>query len=550
MSLQPRESYPIPAETARVARAIFPKGNLVMRLYDELGMLFHDQDFADLFPIQGQPAEGPTRLALVTLLQFMEGLTDRQAAEAVRTRIDWKYLLGLELTDPGFDHTVLSEFRERLLTHQAEARLFEAILALARTRDLLKAGGRQRSDSTHVLGAVHAMNRLEAVTETLRAALNALALAAPDWLRAHTTAEWVDRYGLRASDFRLPKSQAQRQAWALQTGADGQALLQAVYAETTLHELRELPAVEVLRRVWVQNFMRTDDRLSWRENDNIPPAGRYISSPYDPEAHYANKHSTAWTGYKVHLTETCDADRPNLITHVETTAAPVADDAVTASIHAGLPEQNLLPAQHIADTGYVNSKLFVESQRDYGIDLIGPTRADHHWQAKSGMGFAASEFVIDWTAQQATCPAGNTSASWTPAIDRFKSDVIKIKFASADCRACPKSALCTRSQPPRRTITIQPQAQHEALLAGRQREQTEQFAKQYAVRAGVEGTIAQGVRSCGLRRARYIGQARTHLQHLMTAAAINLVRLLHWLAGTPKAATPRSAFARLFPATA
>ena len=222
---------------------------------------------------------------------------------------------------------------------------------------------------------------------------------------------------------------------------------------------------------------------------------------------------------------------------------------MTASIHAGLAEQDLLPAQHIADTGYVNSKLFVDSHRDYAIDLIGPTRADNHWQAKTGTGFAAAEFVINWEAQQATCPSGKTSASWTPAIDRFKNHVIKMKFAKADCQACPSSALCTRSHPPRRTITIRPQAQHEALLAGRQREQTEQFAELYAVRAGVEGTIAQGVRSCGLRRSRYIGQARTHLQHLMTAAAMNLVRLLHWLAGEPKAATPRSAFARLFPAT-
>jgi transposase len=550
MSLQPRESYPIPEETARVARAIFPKGNLVMRLYDELGMLVQDQAFADLFPIQGQPAEAPARLALVTLLQFMEGLTDRQAAEAVRTRIDWKYLLGLELTDPGFDHSVLSEFRLRLLTHQAEQRLFDAILALARARALLKAGGRQRSDSTHVLGAVHAMTRLESVTETLRVALNALAVADPAWLRAHTHADWVDRYGPRASDFRLPKSQAKRLAWANQTGADGMALLNAVYSDTTPPEVRRLPAVDLLRRVWLQNFMVQDERVVWRDNDNIPPSGRYISTPYDPDAHYATKRSTAWIGYKVHLTETCEADSPNLITHVETTAAPVADDAVTATIHADLAEQSLLPAQHIADTGFVNSKLFVDSRNDYGIELIGPTRADNHWQAKTGTGFAASEFVIDWDAQQATCPNGKTSASWTPAIDKFKNHVIKIKFAKVDCRACPSSALCTRTHPPRRTITVRPQAQHEALLAGRQREQTEQFAQLYAVRAGVEGTIAQGVRSCGLRRSRYIGQARTHLQHLMTAAAMNVVRILHWLAGEPKATTPHSAFARLFPAAA
>lgn len=205
MSLQPRESYQVPEETARVARAIFPEGNLIMRLYDELGMLFHDRDFADLFPSEGQPAEAPMRLALATLLQFMEGFTDRQAADAVRTRIDWKYLLCLELTDPGFDHTVLSEFRTRLLNQEAERRVFDAVLDLARTRRVLKAGGRQRADSTHVLGAMHAMIRMEAVQETPRYTLNGLATAAPEWLRAHAKSEWVERYGPRASDYRLPK---------------------------------------------------------------------------------------------------------------------------------------------------------------------------------------------------------------------------------------------------------------------------------------------------------------------------------------------------------
>lgn len=161
MSLQPQAVSCVPENTARVARAIFPDGNLVMRMYDELDMLFRDADFADVFASVGQPAESPVRLALVTLLQFWEGLTDRQAADAVRTRIDWKYLLCLELTDLGFHHTVLSEFRSRLLLHRAERRVFDAILAPAQERGLLKARNRQRSDSTHVLGAIRAMTRLE-----------------------------------------------------------------------------------------------------------------------------------------------------------------------------------------------------------------------------------------------------------------------------------------------------------------------------------------------------------------------------------------------------
>ena len=142
------------------------------RLLDGDQTLFRDDNFADLFSQVGQPAVAPARLALVLVLQFMEALTDRQAADAVRTRIDWKYLLGLPLTDSGFHHTVLSEFRTRLLDHGAERRLFEAVLEAALVRDLVQARGRQRTDSTHVLAAVHSMTRIEAVTETLRHALN------------------------------------------------------------------------------------------------------------------------------------------------------------------------------------------------------------------------------------------------------------------------------------------------------------------------------------------------------------------------------------------
>ena len=546
MSLQPQVLYLVPEETARVARAIFPTGNLVMRMYDELGMLFHDLDFADLFPPQGQPAEAPTRLALVTLLQFLEGLTDRQAADAVRTRLDWKYLLCLDLTDRGFDHSVLSEFRSRLLGHQAERYLFDAILDVAREHGILKAGGRQRSDSTHILGAMRTLTRLEGVTETVRHALNVLASVAPAWLHLHTDVTWVERYGLRASEYRLPKSQTKRLAWLLQVGQDGLALLTAIDAETAPTAVRELPALETLRQVWEQNFSLKDGQVEWRTNKQIPPAGEYINSPYDPEARYASKGTTCWTGYKLIVTETCEADTPNLITNIETTTAPVADDAITEKIHATLSNHQLVPEIHIADTGFVNSKVFVASKEKYGIELIGPTRSDNRWQAKEGQGFAAGEFEIDWDKQQARCPEGKTSVSWTPALDRVKNEVIKIKFATTDCQGCLSRAKCTRSTPPRRTITLRPEKQHEALQAGRQREQTDTFKAEYAKRAGVEGTIAQGVRSCDVRRSRYFGEAKTHLHHLMTGAAMNVVRMLNWFAEVPKAKTRPSPFALIY----
>ncbi len=201
VSLHPKPFGPAPEQTARVARAAFPMGNTYLRLHDEIGSIYEDEAFKKLFPTRGQPAEAPWRLALVTVLQFAEGLSDRQAADAVRGRIDWKYLLGLELADPGFDHTVLSEFRTRLVDGHAEHVLLDALFRRAQALGLFRARGRQRTDSTHVLAAVRVLNRLERVGETMRAALNSLAVVAPDWLRSVVPDSWYERYGSRVENF-------------------------------------------------------------------------------------------------------------------------------------------------------------------------------------------------------------------------------------------------------------------------------------------------------------------------------------------------------------
>jgi transposase len=281
MSLHPHHPEPVPEDTARVARAAFPEGNRTMCIREALQTIYDDEVFAPLFPTRGQPAASPWRLALVTLFQFAEGLTDRQAADAVRSRIDWKYALSLELTDPGFDHTVLSEFRSRLLACGAEQLLLDRLLEQLRERGFLNARGRQRTDSTHVLALVRALNRVELVEETLRHALNDLAVVAPDWLRVHVQPEWVERYDRRAEDTRLPAKKEQRHALAQRIGADGARLLTAISALEAPTWLREVPAVELLRRVWVQNYLPTAEGVQWRtEEAGLPPASLFISSPY------------------------------------------------------------------------------------------------------------------------------------------------------------------------------------------------------------------------------------------------------------------------------
>jgi transposase len=184
MSLKAEPIGPVPQETARLAKVVFPEGSTFIKMRDELGTLFQDELFAALFPKDGQPALAPWRLALVTLMQFAERLSDRQAAHAVRARLDWKYALGLELEERGFDFSVLSEFRSRLIEGQKEYVLFETMLTCCKQRGLITAGGRQRTDATHVLGAVRAINRVICVGETMRAALNSIAEVAPEWLRS------------------------------------------------------------------------------------------------------------------------------------------------------------------------------------------------------------------------------------------------------------------------------------------------------------------------------------------------------------------------------
>jgi transposase len=547
MSLHAEPVGPVPDETARVARVAFPKGNVYMQMRDVLGAIYDDASLRSLFAVRGRPAESPWRLALVTVMQFAEGLSDRQTAEAVRARIDWKYALGLELTDPGFDFSVLSEFRGRLIDGAAELHLLDALLTACKSRGYLKLRGRQRTDSTHVLGVLRVLSRLEQVAETLRAALNAVAAEAPDWLRSVASPEWFDRYSRRVEEYRLPRGHEARQEYAALVGTDGMRLLEAIDGPAAPPTLRLLPAVEVLRRTWVQQYVTLAGVLQLREPKNMPPASAQVESPYETEARYGTKRDRSWIGYKVHLSESCDDDRPHLLTHVETTLAPASDVEQLAAIHDGLAARDLLPGEHLVDAGYVRGQNLVASQQQHRVDLVGPIYEDRQWQARAKQGFDAAQFQVDWEARRATCPQGKLSVRWCETDTARGRTMVSISFAAADCMACPTRALCTRAKTGARNITLQSRPEHEAIQAARQRQQTAEFAAQYAPRAGIEGTLSQGIRAFGLRKARYRGLAKTHLQHVATATAINLVRLADWLDQVPRATTRCSAFAALAP---
>jgi transposase len=542
MSLPPRTITPIPEDTAQVARAAFPHGNVYMQMRDEFGSLYTDEMFADLYPKDGQPALRPWRLAWVTVMQFAENLSDRQAADAVRDRIAWKYALSLELSDSGFDFSVLSEFRQRLLMNEAGLRVLDEMLKAFRAKGYVKARGQQRTDSTHVLAAVRELNRLEHIGTTLRYALNSLAMVAPDWLRAQVPPEWFERYGPRFEPYRMPKSEAQRHALTEQVGADGYQLLMAIDTTPTLTWLREVPAVEILRQVWDQQFVVTQEQVRLRKVTSMPPSGDCLRSPFDVEARYCTRRQMGWVGYRVHLTETCDPDYPQVITHVKTTLASVQDSQVTSDIQDDLARANLLPAEHLVDAGYVDTPHLVHSHL-LEVDLIGPAPLDTSWQARTEGGLDQSQFIIHWETQTVSCPAGQSSVRWLSSRSHHNAPVFHALFDPATCQACDLRARCTRTK--YRRLTLRPRPQYEALQVARQREQTEAFKTVYRKRAGVEGTISQAIRTSDLRQSRYIGLEKTHFQNLAIATALNLERVVAWLNDTPLAPTRKSRFAAL-----
>lgn len=545
MSLHPRPIDPIPEATARIARQAFPKGNRYILLRDELGTIYTDAEFAPLFSVHGQSAISPWRLALVCVMQFLEDLTDRQAADAVRSRIDWKYLLSLELSDPGFDFSVLSEFRSRIITGHLEQRLLDRLLEQCQQKGWIKERGKQRTDSTHVLAAIRTLNRLENIGETLRAALNAVATVEPQWLKCWVPSDWFERYGRPVEEYRLPKGKEARQTYAETIGNDGMELLGRAWSEAVPSYLREIPALEHLRQTWISQFWVDHGRLRLRDAKDLPPTGKRSDSPYDPQARYGNKRSTQWLGYKVHLTETCDAGRMHLVTHVVTTTANVPDVEQTEAVHQALQVKHLLPSVHLVDAGYVDIGGWLDSSQRYGIDLIGPMRPNGSWQTKTPGAYDLSQFRINWKTKRVTCPQGKKSKSWTPTQHAWGNAVIYIKFSRTHCRLCQERAHCTRCQTEARSLTLRPQAEYQLLQRMRQVQETPEWKQRYHQRAGVEGTLSQGIHCFGLRRTRYIGLAKTHLQHVLTGIAMNITRIVSWLLGISHAHTRISRFAAL-----
>ncbi|MEU6974347.1 IS1182 family transposase [Kitasatospora aureofaciens] len=499
---------------------------------DALGPLFSDEDFTvgefeEMYADLGRPGLSPALLVMVTVLQFLHNLSDRDAAVAVADRISWKYALGLELEYTGFDASVLCEFRARLVEGDRADALLTLMLERLKAAGLVRSGGRQRTDSTHVLACVRTLNRIECLGEALRVALEEIARTSPGLIVPLLGPGWDERYGRKVETARLlRRKNASAARLAEQIGADGQSLIAVIDADPDAGWTNDLPQVRILRELWDQHFeATTTGKLRYRDTKELPPSAERVRSPHDPEARYSTKgrpgaDAVEWTGSKAHLTESCDEDLPNLVTDVHTTRATEPDVAATTPIQDKLIGRDLKPGEHLLDSGYPSGpNIGAALERD--ITLIAPVTVQTGRGARSGT-FTPKDFHVDWQTGVTRCPAGATSISMRPK----KNGLIRVAFARADCRPCPIRAQCTTSAPHLgRSLEIHPEPIHTARTRMQAEQDSPEWRETYRARAGIEGTVSQAVRGPGLRRSRYQGLAKTHLQNVLTGIAINIRRL-------------------------
>jgi transposase len=500
-----------------------------MWVRDRLDGLWCDEDFTDWYPRDGRPGLSPAQLATVCVLQFLLGLSDRQAAEAVRCRIDFKYAMALELDDPGFHHSVLADFRDRLTEGDRADRLLDLALTRLKEAGLVRERTTQRTDSTHVLAAVRDLTRLELVTEAVRAALEEVAGAAGHLLDGLVDEEWGRRYG---RPVRLGKNPTRPKTRINTTGDDACRLLEHLYRQGAGRASG--PRVQALRQIMVQNYYRdATGRLLWRTEEDggpgLPPSSRAIVSPYDTSARYARHgHIISWRGFSAHLTETCAPDGPNVITDVATTAATTHDSQVLPGIHTRLRRRGLLPAEHLVDSGYTSLVHLEQAAREHQVTVTGPLPGNPTRQHRRGEGFGRDDFHIDYDRRQVTCPQGQVSRGWHgpyPTSSPTAAPLIVAKFTKSQCQPCPVRAQCTTSRQSARNVGFPPRELRDLQLRVRTDQQTPEWKTRYAVRSGVEGTVNEFAHGHGMRRCRYRGQPKAHLQHVFTAIAVNIERL-------------------------
>ena len=471
----------------------------------------------------GRPAIDPVLLCGVTLLQFMEKVSDRRAAEQVAYHLGWKYALDLELPYEGFHPTVLVYFRDRLEEKKAERVIFDGIVELLIELGLIKRAGKQRIDSTDILGYVKEMSRLECAAETLRLALEGLA-----GVVVSQRPEFWDRlwslYVQSEVGWRLSK--AERDSRYRQCGQDIKELME--WIDKSAAKLSEMESIKLLRRVFAEQFEVVEGTIRPRRTR----PSRSVQNPHDPDAHYADKGTKQWIGYKVHVVESVDPEQPakvkaepgeHFITEILTTeAAENEKTGLAEALKRQQAQHEIKPQAVYADAGYVTESTLSQAEAN-AMELLGPTRPDPHKRP-----YNADGFVVDVANQRAVCPQGKTSTQCSHIQDSYMgTEYYRLEWGS-QCDSCPVQKQCTRAKNGRRILVVG--LRHDLVEQRRKEMKQAEFSRSMYPRNGIEGTHSELVRGHGLRRTKYRGLNRVSLSHYFIGAACNVKRYLRRLA--------------------
>jgi transposase len=510
----------MPRETERIGQLLLGKESPYRLIGDKLFETLSEQEFADLYPSEGQPGLSPVILAFVTVFQFIEKLPDRQAAESLRMRLDWKYALHLPLEYEGFHYSVLSEFRDRLLAGKAEGRVFERLVAQIRAMGLIKERGKQRSDSIAMLTKVRWLSRLEVVVETLRLAVTSLVKVDREWSEEVLPPSWEDKYGERFVMQRYTEKEWKE--YEANIGNDGQWLLKRLVEGGAPADLQELAEVKLMQTVWAQQFREAAGQMVFKELKTYD--GRtQIVTPHDPEAHYSRKRHSEWIGSKVQVTDTDDEGYPHIITDIVSTDSNLTDYEALPEIQERVEQRHCKPGEHYVDAGYMSGFNLTHSLNS-DINLIGPLASAVTAQDLITDGITQAQFQIDTENKTVTCPQGHQAN----APVQVKQG-LRFQFPTQVCAKCPVRSLCCAGKEGR---TIRISDHRDLMQLARARQKTQTFKQDYAKhRSGVEGSLSALTRGNGMRMSRYLGQKKRNLQAIFTGCAANLQRTAQWLAG-------------------
>jgi transposase len=520
----------MPEETGRIGKVLLGENDPYRLIGDHLFEKWEEEEFADLYSSEGKPGYSPVILAFVSVFQFMEKLADRQAAQALRMRLDWKYALHLSLEDRGFDFSVLSEFRDRIIDGQAEKRVFEKLVEEIRAMGLIKERGKQRSDSIAMLVKVRRLSRIEMVVETLRLAVVALVKTEPEWCEEVIPPSWEEKYGERF--VRQRYSEQEWKEYETNIGNDGEWLLKRLTEGGAPAGLQDLPEVQILKTVWAQQFREETGQMVYKDLKKYD-GHTQIQSPHDPEARYSRKRNFEWLGDKVQVTETEDEGYPHIITDMVATDSNQTDYEELPLIQDRLIERQCKPGEHYVDAGYMSGPNLAHS-RDLRIDLIGPLPEVVTPQGRLPGGITQAQFQMDLERKIVTCPQGHQAHNPSLIVNTWK-----FQFPPKVCQACSLHARCCTGKGGR---TVGMNVHYDLVQTARTRQKTEAFKKDYHHhRSGVEGSLSALVRGHGMRVSRYIGHKKRNVQAIFTGCAANLKRTARWLAGKrPQVRYPKS----------